>query len=50
MLYNISDFGDRWGPAFLNNSEEYDFIRDNMGIFVFNWDSPCYIGGSCEVF
>ena len=25
------------------------FIKYNMGIFVFNWDLPCYIGGSLNI-
>ena len=44
MICSFSELGDGWAPAILNSEEEYNFLKEAMGLFM-NFDDT-FIGGS----
>ena len=52
MIFSIFlflEFGDGWAPNVLDTQEEFQFLRDNMGFFFFNYDKITLVGGSTNV-
>ena len=42
----ISDLGDGWAPTILETEEEWEFLREAMGLFVSSYNHFTFIGGS----
>ena len=45
----ISGIGDEWGPAVLNTSNEFHFVRHAKGFFVGSYHQTNFIGGTTDV-
>ena len=42
----LSGLSYEWAPTLLETREEFDFLRENMGLFISSYDHLCFIGGS----
>ena len=44
----IPEIGDGWAPTILDNEEEYNFLKEAMGLFISSYDTKTFIGGSFQ--
>ena len=45
IICSFSELGDGWSPAILNSEEEYNFLKEAMGLFI-SYEDSIFIGGS----